>query len=197
MNDYYGSNQGGEWSADAYLAHYGVLGMKWGQRRYQNDDGSWTEAGKRRRQAYEYKSWGTKHNEKKAAKIGAKLSKKRLSARKRAALEEKKARYEYRANRSKTLDKREQEYANRVSAKGNIVARLLTKGTVGSKPYQQYLAMMNAQGKGNERQKALAAAATRVGGRVGSTIVKGAYMRRGENEMIQQMRKKRRKSRSA
>ena len=31
-----------------YLAHYGVLGMKWGVRRYQNADGTLTEAGKKR-----------------------------------------------------------------------------------------------------------------------------------------------------
>lgn len=31
-----------------YLAHYGILGMKWGIRRYQNKDGSLTNAGKAR-----------------------------------------------------------------------------------------------------------------------------------------------------
>ena len=31
-----------------YLAHYGVLGMKWGIRRYQNKDGTLTSAGKKR-----------------------------------------------------------------------------------------------------------------------------------------------------
>lgn len=33
---------------DGYLMHYGILGQKWGIRRYQNEDGSLTEAGKKR-----------------------------------------------------------------------------------------------------------------------------------------------------
>lgn len=32
------------------LAHHGILGQKWGIRRFQNKDGSYTSAGKRRRQ---------------------------------------------------------------------------------------------------------------------------------------------------
>lgn len=32
-----------------YLAHHGIIGQKWGVRRYQNADGSYTEAGKKKR----------------------------------------------------------------------------------------------------------------------------------------------------
>ena len=33
---------------DTYLIHYGVKGQKWGVRRYQNEDGTLTEEGKKR-----------------------------------------------------------------------------------------------------------------------------------------------------
>ena len=31
-----------------YLAHHGILGQKWGVRRFENPDGSLTQAGKKR-----------------------------------------------------------------------------------------------------------------------------------------------------
>ena len=43
--EYYGTSF---WAPTNTLAHYGVLGMKWGVRRYQNADGSFNAAGKRR-----------------------------------------------------------------------------------------------------------------------------------------------------
>lgn len=39
-----------------YLQHHGILGQKWGVRRYQNEDGSLTPAGKKRRYAENYSS---------------------------------------------------------------------------------------------------------------------------------------------
>lgn len=39
-----------------YISHSGTLGQKWGNRKYQNPDGTWTEAGKARRRAEYAKS---------------------------------------------------------------------------------------------------------------------------------------------
>ena len=47
------------YESNNYLQHFGVKGMKWGVRRYQNKDGSLTGAGKRR---YDYEDSGSKEN---------------------------------------------------------------------------------------------------------------------------------------
>ena len=47
------------YESNNYLQHYGIKGMKWGVRRYQNKDGSLTSAGKKR---YDYEDSGSKEN---------------------------------------------------------------------------------------------------------------------------------------
>ena len=39
---------GYEFIRESDLTHHGILGQKWGIRRYQNEDGSLTDAGKKR-----------------------------------------------------------------------------------------------------------------------------------------------------
>ena len=58
-----------EFYSSLYLAHHGVKGQKWGVRRYQNEDGSYTEEGAKHRRS-DGKS-GMSDGAKKALKVGA------------------------------------------------------------------------------------------------------------------------------
>ena len=63
------------------LAHYGIKGMKWGVRRYQNKDGSYTSAGKKRRKQYSSDYEETKALRKKSYKELSDQELKRLNKR--------------------------------------------------------------------------------------------------------------------
>jgi hypothetical protein len=60
-----------------YLEHHGILGQKWGVRRYQNADGSLTRAGKRHVQQLEKKDvkWANKNYDKITSKAYKKSAK--------------------------------------------------------------------------------------------------------------------------
>lgn len=69
------------WDADEELAHYGIKGMKWGVRRYQNKDGSYTSAGLRRRRQTSSDYEETKELRKKSYKELSDSELKRLNKR--------------------------------------------------------------------------------------------------------------------
>lgn len=117
------------------LKHYGVLGMKWGVRKYQNKDGSLTSAGKKRYTGKdgtdysEYKSHGQKKWEKKVTKAKTDAQRKKAEE----VLE-----------RFKTRDNARKEYATK-SSSGKSVARSLLIGPVFNGSYSRIMSGSNSK----------------------------------------------------
>ena len=61
------------------LYHYGVLGMRWGVRRYQNEDGTLTAAGKRRQKETPHEDSPRAHDKKKVSEMSDKELQQRLN----------------------------------------------------------------------------------------------------------------------
>lgn len=58
----------------SYLAHHGIKGQKWGVRRFQNEDGSYTSAGKRRYRDSETGNPGSAESTPKKSNAGKKVA---------------------------------------------------------------------------------------------------------------------------
>jgi len=180
------------------LEHYGVLGMKWGERRYQNKDGSLTAAGQRHynqtgEYGYTYKSHATKKYIRKGEKMDAKAHKTIMKAEtmvgekrkkmiaKADAQMSKSMKYKTRAMRSAEIDRGEQEYAKSLSTGKAIALTLLAGGQV-TKGYAQYRAMAGQRGKNMTGQKVMAGIKAYRSGAMGSRQAKAAYIRQDEKK---------------
>lgn len=117
-----------------YLEHHGILGMKWGIRRYQNEDGSYTSAGKEHR-----KTLGQHVRE-----FNLKTTKKRIDQN-RANIryyDAKAQEYDneasrYKAQRSEAKGRREMAKANAEKHENSFTSKLIGPSTAALKKYQK------------------------------------------------------------
>lgn len=137
---------------ETYLAHYGILGMKWGIRRYQNKDGTLTASGQNR------------YSRKMTAK--RKAAARKTAAAKKKASEEKKRSEEQQKDQPRDVKSMTDEEIRQFLNRRNLEKQYLdavTPKTVekGQSAVQKYLAQF-----GNE---------------LASNIVKGAAKRLAKN----------------
>ena len=138
---------------DQELTHWGILGMHWGQRRYQNEDGTRTEEGKRRYKSTSLRgAIARKHNEKvdKGFKKWKEGAKNREDAKEKGSVYVDK-RLAYEANKNK-LSKAEYKTAKKdykAALKSNTTYR---KGQVEQETYSKLSRNYLSQAKKVEKQ---------------------------------------------
>jgi hypothetical protein len=98
------------------LMHHGIKGQKWGVRRYQNKDGSYTPEGARRRQDSEYDEERERHEREVAARRGVEYVRKTKKEREAEDAEEERKEKERRAKEDNAY-KRSEERMNKIDEK--------------------------------------------------------------------------------
>lgn len=141
------------------LTHYGVLGMKWGQRR-----------AAKRGDSYKYTSWNTNRHKKASVKLASKAQKAKSGSKKQTKLQAKSDNRARKAAASQKYDDLQSSYAKNTAKAGRtVLANVLTyPGLVNS--YQR----MRATGS----SKAKAIAASYLFGDLAGRVNKHNYIKR-------------------
>lgn len=118
-----------------YICHYGIKGQKWGIRRFQNENGGLTSAGKKR-----YSSFATQRYERKVQKYTQKAEKQ--EAKSKAAGNYVPSKYRRKAEEAASRAKRSQEfddnYMKELGARSNT-KHFVMQALTGPFVYQSYL----------------------------------------------------------
>lgn len=154
------------------LQHYGIVGMKWGRRRYQNKDGSLTPAGEKRYAEKGYAEDAYRSNKTRRGKLYDKVTGAHKTAGKMKAYSSSESQNRKRANEyvNSKSTKRTRDAVKNMST-GEAIGKAMLMGNYGALVYTSLRSQNVSRGK---------AAATAIVNNLGNNLTLGYLSRKSK-----------------